>query len=90
MNRLRANLDKPGPLAALTAQKRTLLDLIGDGLTNRQITEHMFLAEKTQELRVPAVHQARDGAPHPSRRAGHRTPRPRPPPIIAVRSRRSA
>jgi len=47
MNRLRARLDKPGPLAALTTQERTLLDLIGDGLTNRQIAEHMFLAEKT-------------------------------------------
>ncbi len=47
MSRLRASLDKPGPLAGLTAQERTLLDLIGDGLTNRQIGEEMFLAEKT-------------------------------------------
>jgi len=31
----------------LTAQERTLLDLIGEGLTNRQIAERMFLAEKT-------------------------------------------
>jgi len=47
MSRLRASLDKPGPLAGLTAQERTLLDFIGDGLTNRQIAERMFLAEKT-------------------------------------------
>jgi DNA-binding NarL/FixJ family response regulator len=47
MSRLRASLDEPGPLAALTAQERTLLDFIGDGLTNRQIAERMFLAEKT-------------------------------------------
>jgi DNA-binding NarL/FixJ family response regulator len=35
------------PLAALTEQERTVLELIGEGLTNRQIGERMFLAEKT-------------------------------------------
>jgi DNA-binding NarL/FixJ family response regulator len=35
------------PLAALTDQERRILDLIGEGLTNRQIGERMFLAEKT-------------------------------------------
>jgi two-component system, NarL family, response regulator DevR len=49
MNRLRsgAESDRPGPLAGLTDQERTVLDLIGEGLTNRQIAERMFLAEKT-------------------------------------------
>jgi two-component system, NarL family, response regulator DevR len=47
MNRLRAGVERPGPLAGLTDQERTLLDLIGEGLTNRQIAERMFLAEKT-------------------------------------------
>ncbi|HEY4455318.1 MAG TPA: response regulator transcription factor [Pseudonocardiaceae bacterium] len=47
MNRLRASVAKPGPLAALSEQERTLLDLLGEGLTNRQISERMFLAEKT-------------------------------------------
>jgi two-component system response regulator DevR len=47
MNRLRASVDKPGPAAGLTTQERTLLDLIGEGLSNRQIAERMFLAEKT-------------------------------------------
>jgi two-component system response regulator DevR len=47
MARLRANVAAPGPLAALTEQERLLLDLIGEGLTNRQIAERMFLAEKT-------------------------------------------
>jgi DNA-binding NarL/FixJ family response regulator len=47
MTRLRATAEKPGPLAALTERERTLLDLIGEGLTNRQIAERMFLAEKT-------------------------------------------
>lgn len=34
-------------LAALTPQERRILDLIGEGLTNRQIGEQMYLAEKT-------------------------------------------
>lgn len=34
-------------LAGLTDQERTLLRLIGEGLTNRQIGEQMYLAEKT-------------------------------------------
>src|ERR1700759_3802636 len=47
MGRLRASLDSPGPLSDLTDQERSLLGLIGEGLTNRQIAERMFLAEKT-------------------------------------------
>lgn len=38
---------KTGPLAGLTDQERTLLELLGEGLTNRQIAGRMFLAEKT-------------------------------------------
>ncbi|MFQ6328667.1 response regulator [Nocardia sp. NBC_01009] len=38
---------KTGPLSTLTEQERTLLDLLGEGLTNRQIAGRMFLAEKT-------------------------------------------
>lgn len=34
-------------LSALTPQERTLIDLIAEGLTNRQIGDRMFLAEKT-------------------------------------------
>ena len=47
MSNLRAGDGKPGPLAGLTEQERTLLDLLGESLTNRQIAERMFLAEKT-------------------------------------------
>ncbi|MEV4603073.1 response regulator transcription factor [Amycolatopsis sp. NPDC049253] len=47
MAKLRESTRGPGPLAALTDQERVLLDLIGEGLTNRQIAERMFLAEKT-------------------------------------------
>jgi len=35
------------PLAALTPQEHRILDLITEGMTNRQIGEAMFLAEKT-------------------------------------------
>ncbi|MEV0032489.1 response regulator transcription factor [Nocardia sp. NPDC050793] len=48
MAKLRAEAEaKTGPLATLTAQERTLLALLGEGLTNRQIAGRMFLAEKT-------------------------------------------
>jgi two-component system response regulator DevR len=36
-----------GQLNELTDQERKVLDLIGEGLTNRQIAERLFLAEKT-------------------------------------------
>ena len=34
-------------LARLTGQERKILSLIAEGLTNRQIADRMFLAEKT-------------------------------------------
>jgi DNA-binding NarL/FixJ family response regulator len=46
LERLRTR-DAEDELAALTPQERTILELIGEGLTNRQIGERMFLAEKT-------------------------------------------
>ena len=47
MARLRGQTAKHDPLAGLTPQERRILELIGEGLTNRQIGERMFLAEKT-------------------------------------------
>lgn len=49
MEKLRTSqeVSMPGPLASLTDQERTLLALLGEGLTNRQIAGRMFLAEKT-------------------------------------------
>jgi DNA-binding NarL/FixJ family response regulator len=47
MARLRGQRPKDDLLAGLTPQERQILELIGDGLTNRQIGEQMFLAEKT-------------------------------------------
>ena len=47
LERLRNPPEEVDPLAELTLQERRILDLIADGLTNRQIAEIMFLAEKT-------------------------------------------
>ena len=46
MRRLRSE-DADDPLATLTDQERRILELVGEGLTNRQIGERLFLAEKT-------------------------------------------
>jgi len=47
LDRIRNPPAEDPALADLTPQERTLLRLIGDGLTNRQIGAEMFLAEKT-------------------------------------------
>ncbi|MFC8518405.1 response regulator [Streptomyces sp. NPDC057257] len=49
LERLRDGKDARGDdrLAHLTEQERRILDLIGEGLTNRQIGERLHLAEKT-------------------------------------------
>ncbi|WP_235672700.1 response regulator [Mycolicibacterium hodleri] len=47
MAKLRGATEHADPLQGLTAQERILLDLLGEGLTNRQIAARMFLAEKT-------------------------------------------
>ena len=55
MARLRGQSAKRDPLAGLSAQERRILELIGEGLTNRQIGERMFLAEKTVKNYVSAL-----------------------------------
>jgi DNA-binding NarL/FixJ family response regulator len=47
MCRMRKRAQAADPLSDLTEQERRILELIGDGLTNRQIGESMGLAEKT-------------------------------------------
>jgi DNA-binding NarL/FixJ family response regulator len=53
--RMRDQATKTDPLAGLTPQERKILELIGDGLTNRQIGEQMYLAEKTVKNYVSAL-----------------------------------
>jgi two-component system response regulator DevR len=43
------------PLASLTSQERKILDLLAEGLTNRQIAERLFLVEKTVRNHVTRV-----------------------------------
>jgi DNA-binding NarL/FixJ family response regulator len=47
LERLRRPPEEDERLATLTDQERKILDLIAEGLTNRQIGERIFLAEKT-------------------------------------------
>ncbi|MGH3251199.1 MAG: response regulator [Trebonia sp.] len=55
MARLREKKPERDPLAGLTGQERKILELIGEGLTNRQIGERLFLAEKTEKNYVSGL-----------------------------------
>jgi DNA-binding NarL/FixJ family response regulator len=55
MARIRDRSAQNDPLAGLTAQERRILELIGEGLTNRQIGAQMYLAEKTVKNYVSAL-----------------------------------
>lgn len=55
MQRLRDQATRSDPLAALSDQERRVLELVGEGLTNRQIGERMFLAEKTVKNYVSSL-----------------------------------
>jgi two-component system response regulator DevR len=55
LDRLRNGPEEDPALAPLTAQERRILELIGEGMTNRQIAEAMFLAEKTVKNYVSAL-----------------------------------
>lgn len=58
-DRVRERLRKVGSPAAeiseLSEQERKIITYIGDGLTNRQIAEQMFIAEKTVKNYVSSV-----------------------------------
>lgn len=81
MDRLRERVSEVDPLSSLSAQEKRVLDLVGEGLTNRQIAERMSLSEKTVKNYVASLlaklgmHRrsqaaalvARLGAPHDAR-----------------------
>ena len=75
--------DDDDELAALTPQERNILDLIAEGLTNRQIGEQMFLAEKTVKNYVSNVlsklgmSRRAEAATYAARLAGRRSRAPR-------------
>jgi two-component system response regulator DevR len=55
LERLREGPRATSELAALTDQERRILELIAEGLTNRQIGDELFLAEKTVKNYVSSI-----------------------------------
>jgi two-component system, NarL family, response regulator DevR len=55
LDRLRKGPQENDALAPLTDQERRILELIGEGMTNRQIGAEMFLAEKTVKNYVSSL-----------------------------------
>ena len=55
LERLREEAGRKDPLGELTDQERRVLELIGEGLTNREIGARMYLAEKTVKNYVSRV-----------------------------------
>lgn len=55
LDRLRSGSEQDERLKHLTEQERRILEYLADGLTNRQIAEEMYLAEKTVKNYVSNV-----------------------------------
>ena len=55
LERLRSGPKEDPALAQLTTQERRILDLVGEGMTNRQIAETVHLAEKTVKNYVSSM-----------------------------------
>src|SRR5215468_10586260 len=55
LERIRRGIEQPKELAALTDQERRILGFIAEGLTNHEIAQRMFLADKTVKNYVSSV-----------------------------------
>jgi DNA-binding NarL/FixJ family response regulator len=55
LERIRHGVEAPAELKSLTEQERRILIHIAEGMTNRQIAEAMFLAEKTVKNYVSSM-----------------------------------
>ena len=55
LERIRRGVEPPEELRSLTEQERRILEHIAEGLTNREIAERMFLAEKTVKNYVSSM-----------------------------------
>ncbi len=55
LERVRTGPPRNKELEMLTEQEQKILELIGEGMTNRQIAERMFLAEKTVKNYVSSL-----------------------------------
>jgi two-component system, NarL family, response regulator DevR len=81
LERLRKGPDQEDPrYATLSDQERKILGLIAEGMTNRQIAEQMFLAEKTVKnyvsglLRKLGMERRTEAAVYATQRAQHESP----------------
>ena len=55
LERIRNGVDRPDELKSLTEQERRILEYIAQGLTNHEIAQKMFLADKTVKNYVSSV-----------------------------------
>jgi two-component system, NarL family, response regulator DevR len=55
IERIRQGPQQPDELKSLTDQEHRILELVAEGLTNRQIAERMYLAEKTVKNYVSSI-----------------------------------
>jgi DNA-binding NarL/FixJ family response regulator len=55
LERIRTGIEEPTELKALTDQERRILEYIAEGLTNHEIAQRMFLADKTVKNYVSSV-----------------------------------
>jgi len=55
LERIRTGIEQPSELKTLTDQERRILEYIAEGLTNHEIAQRMFLADKTVKNYVSSV-----------------------------------
>jgi two-component system response regulator DevR len=55
LERIRNGVEEPRELRLLTEQERRILEYVAEGLTNREIAQRMFLADKTVKNYVSSV-----------------------------------
>jgi len=55
LERIRTGIEEPAELRSLTDQERRILEYIAEGLTNHEIAQRMFLADKTVKNYVSSV-----------------------------------
>ena len=55
LERIRSGAEQPDELKTLTDQERRILELVAQGLTNHEIAQKMFLADKTVKNYVSSV-----------------------------------
>ena len=55
LERIRRGIEQPRELAQLTDQERRILGFIAEGMTNHEIAQRMFLADKTVKNYVSSV-----------------------------------